>query len=115
VRLLPVLLAAALPAFAAPPQPTRPLVPLFDAAGLKKACDTTLANARRHAKLMEAKKSPANVFNEWNQLQIGIEDTLNPVYLMGEVHPDKSVRDAAEPCLTQFVSLSTELFQNEKI
>ena len=115
MRLLPVLLAAALPAFAAPPQPTRPLVPLFDAAGLKKACDTTLAYARRHAKLMEAKKSPANVFNEWNQLQIGIEDTLNPVYLMGEVHPDKSVRDAAEPCLTQFVSLSTELFQNEKI
>jgi hypothetical protein len=72
-------LLASLPALAAPTPPTRPLVPLYDAAGLKKACDTALGNARRHAKLMEAKKSSEGVFNEWNQLQIGIEDTLNPV------------------------------------
>jgi len=90
-------------------------MPLYDAAGLKKACDTALANARRHVKLMEAKKASTGVFNEWNQLQIGIEDVLNPVYLLGEVHPDKAVRDAAEPCLTQFTSLSTELFQNARI
>ncbi len=115
MRLALLLLAAALPAFAAPQPPARPLMPLYDAAGLQKACDTALANARRHAKLMEAKKVSTGVFNEWNQLQIGIEDVLNPVYLLGEVHPDKAVRDAAEPCLTQFTSLSTELFQSEKL
>ncbi len=116
MRILPLLLLAALPAFGErQAAPARPLMPLYDAAGLKQACDTAIANARRHAKLMEQKKSPTGVFNEWNQLQIGIEDVLNPVYLLGEVHPDKTVRDAAEPCLTQFVSLSTELFQNEKI
>ena len=107
---------AHLPAVAAKPvPPTRPLMPLYDAAGLKKACEGTLANARRHAKLMEQKKAPAGVFNEWNQLQIGIEDTLNVAYLLGEVSPDKAVRDAAEPCLAQFISLNTELLQNEKI
>ena len=112
-------LAAALPMLApAAPRasaPVRPVMPLWDAAGLTKACDTALANARRHIGLMEKKASPAGVFNEWTQLQIGLEDVINPVYLLGEVHPDKAVRDAAEPCLTKYTAFNTEIFQDEKV
>jgi thimet oligopeptidase len=117
-KLLLVLLAAALPAAAAAPQTApiqRPVMPLYDAPGVTKACDGALVAARRHVGLMEKKASPAGVFNEWNQLQIGIEDVINPIYLLGEVHPEKAVRDAAEPCLTKFTTFSAELFQNEKL
>jgi thimet oligopeptidase len=114
-QLLLCAFAASCTSLAAAPAFQRPLMQLYDAPGLGKACDTALANARRTQKLMEQKKASTGVFNEWNQLQIGIEDVLNPVYLLGEVSPDKSVRDAAEPCLTKFVALSTELFQDEKI
>ena len=109
------LLAAAGPALAAAPAFQRPVMQLYDAPGLTKACDAALAAARRHVGLMEKKASPANVFNEWNQLQIGVEDVINPAYLLGEVHPDKAVRDASEPCLTKFVAFSTEVFQSEKL
>ncbi len=40
---------------------------------------------------------------------------MNPIYLMGNVHPDKAVRDAADPCLTKYTTLSTEIFQSEKL
>ena len=40
---------------------------------------------------------------------------MNPIYLMGSVHPDKAVRDAADPCLTKYTTLSTDLFQSEKL
>ncbi len=104
--------AAILPAAAAPP---RPLMPLYNAAGLTRACDSALAGARRHIGLMRAKPRSDGVFNEWNQLQIGIEGVLNPAYLLGEVAPDKAVRDASEPCLQKFTALSTEIFQDEKL
>ncbi|HUP97799.1 MAG TPA: M3 family metallopeptidase [Usitatibacter sp.] len=95
--------------------PQRYTTPIHDAAGVPKACEAALANARRHVGLMEKKASGNGFFNEWNQLQIVIEDGLNPIYLLGEVSPDKPVRDAAEPCLQKFATLSTELFQNEKL
>ena len=94
----------------------RSVTPVFaDAPALTKACEAGLAGAKRHVGLMEKKAGGKGFFAEWNQLQILIEDALNPIYLQGEVHPEKSVRDAAEPCLQKFATLSTELFQNEKL
>jgi len=34
---------------------------------------------------------------------------------LGEVSPDKAVRDAAEPCMVEFSKYSSDLFQNEKL
>ena len=45
-------------------------------------------------------------------LSIVIEDGIGPANLLGEVHPDKAVRDAAEPCLQKFNTLNTELFRD---
>ncbi len=44
-----------------------------------------------------------------------IEDTLIPIYLLSNVHPDKASRDAAEPCLQKYTALQTEIFQDEKL
>jgi thimet oligopeptidase len=106
--------AAALPVAAAAPA-TRPLAPLYDAAGLTKACDDGIEKAKKSIAVMEAKKGAGAIFDEWNRLQIDLEEFANPIYLMGSVAPDKAVRDAAEPCLQKFTTLGADLFQNEKL
>src|SRR5258708_16479900 len=95
--------------------PVRPLVTLYDAAGVTKACDAALTSARKAIAAMAAKPGAGAIFDEWNRLQIGLEGPTSDIYLLGEVHPDKAVRDAAEPCLQKYTTLNTELFQNEKL
>jgi thimet oligopeptidase len=114
MRRLLLAVAACVGVSAAAQNPQRPQVPLLDAPAITKACDATLARARKAIAAMEAKKGPAGIFGEWNRLQIGMED-IGPIYLLGNVHPDKAVRDAAEPCLQKYTELSTEINQNEKL
>jgi thimet oligopeptidase len=108
-----VLLAPALAAAA--PTYKRPTATLYDAPGITRACDTVLAQGRKAIAAMEAKAGGAGIFDEWNRLQVALEDVVNPIYLLGNVHPDKAVRDAHEPCLQKYTALSTDLFQNEKL
>ncbi|HLX25242.1 MAG TPA: M3 family metallopeptidase [Usitatibacter sp.] len=110
----PAAFAAVLNAAAAAPAP-RPLMPIYDAAGVTRACEEGLARQHKMIESMDAKKGPGAVFDEWNALAIDIEDTLNPIYLLSSVHPDKAVRDAAEPCLQKYTTLQTEMFQDEKL
>src|SRR5205085_6700347 len=44
-----------------------------------------------------------------------IEDSVYPISNLGNLHPDKAVRDAAEPCLKKLTEFSTDLFQSEKL
>jgi thimet oligopeptidase len=107
--------AAATNAAAAAPAPTRPLMPMYDAAGIAKACDEGLERQHKMIAAMDAKSGGGKIFDEWNSLSIDIEDTLSPIYLLSNVHPDKAVRDAAEPCLQKYTTLQTEMFQDEKL
>ncbi len=107
-------LALALAPSAAGAQP-RVLMPIYDAAGITRACDAGLARARRMMAAMEARHGPAGVFDEWNRLAIELEDFGAPIYLLSNVHPDKAARDAAEPCLLKFTTLNTDLFQSRKL
>ncbi len=100
---------------AAAKAPARPLVPLLDAAAVTKNCEAALATGRKTIAAMEKRQGAGAIFGEWNRLQIALENTINPIYLLGSVHPDKAVRDASEPCLQKYTTLSTELFQNEKL
>jgi Zn-dependent oligopeptidase len=100
---------------AAAPQPQRPLVPLLDAAGVTRLCDETIASAKKTIAEMDAKSGAGAIFDEWNRLQIAIENAANPIYLLGSVHPDKAVRDAAEPCLQKITTLGTDILQDEKL
>src|SRR5512134_102080 len=102
-----------LPLAAAAASPQRPEIPLFDAAGVTRTCDAAFERAAKAVAAMEAKKGGQGVFVEWNKLQIGIEDAVGPIYLLGSVSPDKAVRDAAEPCLVKYTAFNTELLQSE--
>ena len=113
-RLRIAALAAALAGFAAGAE-ARVVMPVYDAAGITRACDAGLAKARRMIGAMEAKRGPAGIFAEWNRLAIELEDFGAPIYLLSNVHPDKAARDAAEPCLLKFTTLNTDLFQSEKL
>ena len=107
--------AAALSSHAQQAVPQRALAPLYDAPGLARACEQGIARTQAAIKQMETRKGAGAIFDEWNRLSIGIEDVLNPVYLLGSVSPDKAVRDAAEPCLQKYTTLQADLFQNEKL
>ncbi len=112
-----LLLALAALAVAAPvaAAAARPLAPIYDAAGLTKACDGGIARARRMVAAMEAKRAPGAIFAEWNRLSMQLEDVGNPVFLLASVDPDKVVREAAEPCLRKFTTLDADIFQDEKL
>ncbi len=98
------------------PQPApRALMPLYDAPGITRACDEGIARAQQLIKQMDAKKGAGAIFDEWNRLSIAIEDVVNTIYLLGNVAPDKAVRDAAEPCLQKYTTLQADLFQDEKL
>jgi thimet oligopeptidase len=114
IRIAIAALGASLPFLAAAAAPQRPVLPIYDAAQLTHVCERTLERGRKAIAAMQKKAGGAGIFDEWNRLQIGLED-INPIYLLGNVHPDKAVRDASEPCLQKSTTLSTELFQNEKL
>ena len=111
-----ILAAAATAATAAPADPApRPLIATYDAAAVTQRCEEGIAHAKALIAAMEARKGDAGFLDEWNRIQVAMEDVVNPIYLMGSVHPDKAVRDAADPCLTKYTTLSTELMQSEKL
>jgi thimet oligopeptidase len=112
---LAIVAAAAAVLNAAAAAPVRPVMPMYDAAGITEACEKGLAHQHAMIAAMDARSGAGRIFDEWNALSIDIEDTLNPIYLLGSVHPDKAVRDAAEPCLQKYTALQTEMFQDEKL
>jgi thimet oligopeptidase len=115
VKVIALLAGAFAAATAVAATPVRPLVRLYDPPTVTRLCEEGIARAKASIGRMAAGKTGAGFFGEWDRLQIEMEDVVNPIYLMGNVHPDKAVRDAAEPCLREYTTLSTELFQDERI
>jgi len=94
---------------------TRPLVTVMDAAQISSTCDAALARASETVKKLQAKKGDNGFLKSWNDLQIDLENTGNPLGLMANVHPDKAARDASDACVLKLTSFGTDLFQNEKL
>ena len=92
---------------------SRPLMPVLDVPQLSRQCEEGLARARQLIAAMES--GGGDFFAQWNELQIAIEDARNPISVLGSLHPDKAVRDAAEPCLQKYTVLYTGIFQSEKL
>jgi thimet oligopeptidase len=109
--LIAVCVSASLPAFAE----TRPLVKVMDAKEIAATCDAALSRAAATVKAMEAKVGDHHFLREWNDLQIDLENTGNPIYLLANVHIDKVTRDAGDACTLKLTTFGTDLFQNEKI
>jgi thimet oligopeptidase len=110
-----LLLSMACGASFAGAQTPRPVLPLLDAPGIARACDAGLARAHTLIAAMRTGGAPQEFFGEWNRLQMALEDTAGPIANLGNLHPDRAVRDAAEPCLQKYTALSTGIFQDEKL
>ena len=61
---------------------------------------------------MEARKGADGVFAELNALTIRFADFAYPVYLLQNVAPDKTTRDAAQACLEKLLPFETEVYQS---
>ncbi|HYM47237.1 MAG TPA: hypothetical protein VES91_02075, partial [Burkholderiaceae bacterium] len=94
--------------------PSRPTMPLYDAATIAGRCDTELAGARATKKAIESKKR-AGVFADWNRLSMQFADFAYPVYLLQNVATDKATRDAAQTCLEKLLPFETEMAQSEPL
>ena len=113
MKLLTLALAVALPAAA---QTAGPLLPLPESpAAIANACDEVLVRAKAAVAEMEAKTGGAGFLEEWNRLQITTENVIFPISNLGALHPDKAMRDAAEPCIQKATAFNTDIFQSEKL
>jgi len=57
----------------------------------------------------------ANVLDHWDAIAIALENIEGPIAILNNVHPDKSVRDAADVAVRRLSSFQVEIFQNEDL
>ncbi|MFN2385349.1 MAG: hypothetical protein ABR576_03530 [Thermoanaerobaculia bacterium] len=111
--------AAAIPAGAADAPAERVTLPILDHVTLSASCAQGLQRARTSVaeieKLALAKVSVETVLDRWDRDSMALEDIIGPVAILNNVHPDKRVRDAADACVLELSSFSTEVYQNEKL
>jgi len=97
----------------------RVTLPILDAVTLKAACTQMLADARARIAELEtlplADSTPERVLDRWDADAIALEDIVGPVAILNNVHPDKSVRDAADGCVLELSRFQVEVFQNEAL
>ena len=97
----------------------RVTLPILDAVTLTSSCNDALRRSRAAVADMErlplAKVSVETVLDRWDKDAIAVEDVIGPVAILNNVHPDKAVRDAADACILEYSSFTTEVFQNEKL
>lgn len=115
VLLAPALALSAEPAAAA--ATAKPLIPILKAEEIAPRCEQGLADLRRRVNALELSspniaQDDRELFREWNNLQISLEDLQGPIALLNHVSPDAGVRRNAEPCQVSITKFSTDLFQN---
>ncbi len=99
--------------------PQRVTLPILDATTLSAACRQMLADARAAFEALAAKPlgdaTPAAVLDEWDRIAIALENIEGPIAILNNVHPDKSVRDAADEAIRSLSTFQVEIFQNEAL
>ena len=97
----------------------RVTLPILDAVTLKAACTHMLSEARERVAALEslplAEATPESVLDRWDADAVYLEDIIGPVAILNNVHPDKSVRDAADDCIRELSRFQVEVFQNEAL
>ncbi len=98
---------------------SRVTLPILDAVTLEAACRQMLADARaafdRIAALPLEEVTAASVLDQWDAIAIALENIEGPIAILNNVHPDKSVRDAADAAVRSLSSFQVEIFQNEDL
>jgi thimet oligopeptidase len=103
--------ASAMPAHAA--TLPGPAFPNFQSvAALQTHCDHGLVRAKAALRALERRPADAQWLAAYDDLNALLEDWAGPVYLLSNVHPDKSIRDAADACELRWQDFSSSLGQN---
>ncbi len=118
MKTAPLTLAALLLAGAAQAQPRLP-GPNFPAyrnvADVQTRCDTGLQGAKRRVAALEKRTVDAGWLAAFDDLTVYFEDHQYPNDFVLNVHPDKTVRDAAQACSLRWADFASSLGQNEKL
>jgi thimet oligopeptidase len=97
----------------------RTTLPVLDAVTVRAACSQSILEAKEGVAKLEALPlsdvTAATVLDAWDAANIATEDILGPISVLSNLHPDKSVRDAAQDCLVRYSSFETDVYQNEKL
>jgi thimet oligopeptidase len=101
---------------AAAPALPGPAFPSFaSAVQLQTFCDQGLERARLKLGALEKRPPDPRWLDAYDELTAEVEDRAGPVYLLSNVHPDPSMRDAAEACELRWQDFSSSLGQNETL
>ena len=84
-------------------------------ADLHRACDTTVADARRAQQRLATAPPGSDVLAALDDLAILLEDLAGPVALLPAVHPDAPLRDAALACEQRLQAFSVALLQDARV
>jgi thimet oligopeptidase len=97
----------------------RVTLPILDSVTLQAACTQMLGEARARVASLESiplgEVTPDAVLDRWDADAIYLEDIIGPIAILNNVHPDKTVRDAADECIRELSRFQVELFQNEAL
>ena len=98
---------------------SRITLPILDDITLTAACAQILADARTALSTLAALPldalTPEALLDAWDDQAIRVENIVGPIAILNNVHPDKSVRDAADAAMREIATFTTELFQNEAL
>jgi len=93
-----------------------PAFPNFDRpAQIAAACERGLQGARQRVAALERLAPGVRWMARADDLGGYIEDHYYPISFVGNVHPDKALRDAAEACDLRWQDFSSSLGQNEQL
>ncbi len=97
----------------------RVTLPVLDATTLTAACQQMLTDARAGFDALAAlpleRATPESVLDEWDRIGIALENIEGPIAILNNVHPDKTVRDAADEAIRGLSAFQVEVFQNEAL
>jgi thimet oligopeptidase len=111
-----ILAVAATSSFAAAPTLPGPAFPNYaDAAALEAACTKNLATVRATVSKLEGQQAGPRWLAAYDDINALAEDLAGPIYLLSNVHPDKTMRDASEACELRWQDFFSTLGQNEKL
>ena len=80
-------------------------------------CQRLLANAKASERRIEQASADGGAapLRALDEMVLHYEDTLGPLNLIGAVHPDKPIRDAAEACDLNYQEFNAAFQQNPRI
>ena len=97
----------------------RPTIVIMTAAEVAELSAEALSEARRQFASIESipleRVNERKLLDLWDQAAIALEDAFGTISLLNSVHPEKSVRDAADLAMIEESSFITGLFQNEAL